>query len=322
MRIERLPDRVALVEETPCIEFPFAVPAQVTEPRVTAILSLPGEIKRRDTLGFAGDAGEVGLVGANATRHFDVGQPVSSLGPHEIPALGPPVVVAHHIQHAIELVASRAHIFGRPLEFGQGHRSIDEEFQFRGGKPAQVVLQLPRFIRPLEIGELLRDIIPGARNRGRGNLVVRPESRLPLVVDQSIGQHERAVGRPRGGMRTAQLLQPGDDHRGEIVRFQFAEKFFQKFVVQSQRGQKFLGGPPGHGTRLRRVIIRQQRLEDVRRHGGHIDFIRRRGQRTPAAIGGQGHARRNDQQGVFLLGILQDTPPQPRAQNLRLRCSE
>ena len=223
---------------------------------MTAVLPLTGKIKRRDSFGLAGDAGKVGLIGADSARHFNVGQTVSALGPHEISALGPSVVVAHHVQHTVELVASNAHIFRGPFEFGQRHRSIDEELQFRGGKPAQIMLQLPRFVRPQEVGKLIRDIVTGARNCRGGNLVMRPESRLPLVVDQSVGQHERAVSRPRAGMRTAQLLQTGDNHRGEIIRFQFAEKFFEKFVVQSQRGQEVLGGPRCHGACLRRVIVR------------------------------------------------------------------
>ena len=175
LRIERLADGIALLEETPGIQLPLAVPSQISEPGMAPVLPLAREVKGRDPPGLARDAGEVGLVGANPPGRVNSAQAVLAVGPQKNTLLGAPMIVPDHVEDTVELVMPRPRIFRRPLEFGAWHRGIDEELQFRRRKPAQIMLELPCLVGPVKIIELARDTLLRTRHRCRRHLMVRPE---------------------------------------------------------------------------------------------------------------------------------------------------
>ncbi len=322
LRIEGLPNGVALLEKTSGIQLPFAIAAQVTEPRMSSVLALTREINRGDALGFSGNAREIGLVRANTAGQFDVAQAVGSVGPHEDTAFRAVSVVTDHIEHAVEFVRPRADIFRRPLEFLARHGRIDEKFQLCRGETTQVVFELSRLVGAVEIIELPGHILRGPGHTARRHLLVRPERRLALVVDQSESQHERAVGGPRRRMRTAQLLQPRQNHGREVVRLQLAEKLLEEFVIRRQRGKKVFRGASRHWSLLRCVVIGKQGLQDFRRNTRSLQLLRRRGQGTPRRIAGQRCPGRNDEQGIVFLRIAQHAASEPSAQRLRFGRAE
>ena len=88
-------------------------------------------------------------------------------------------------------------------------------------------------------------------------------------MDQGEGQHERAVSGPRTRMSTSQLLETHQHDRREIVRLQFAEELFEELLVVRQLGQKVLRGPRCDRAAARRVVIRQKRLQNLRRQMFH-----------------------------------------------------
>ena len=65
LRVERLANGIALLEETPGIQLPLAVPSQISEPGMAPVLPLAREVKGGNPPGLTRDAGEVGLIGTN-----------------------------------------------------------------------------------------------------------------------------------------------------------------------------------------------------------------------------------------------------------------
>ena len=259
------------------------------------VAALTREVKRRNPFRFARDRREIGLIRADSAVQLDVGQPVAAVRPHENALLRPRHVIAHRLEHAVELVPPPAHILCRPLEFRPRHRRIDKELQLAHRQTPQIMLQLPRLVRPVKIIEPLRHILVTPRHGVRWHLVVRPERRLALIPHEGKRQHQRAVGWPRTRVRAPQLLEPGQRHGRKIIRFQLAEKFAQEFLVPCQLRQKILSGSVCHRTVMARVIGRQQRLQNFRRHTPNIDQLRRRRQRAPRTVGRQRHPRRHHQ---------------------------
>ena len=97
-------------------------------------------------------------------------------------------------------------------------------------------------------------------------------------MDQGEGQHERAVSGPRTRMSTSQLLETRQHDRCEIVRLQFAEKLFEEFLVVRQLDQKVFRGPRCDRAAARCVVIRQKRLQNLRRQMSGREGPGRRGQ--------------------------------------------
>ena len=203
LRIQRPAHRVILVQVAPRIHFPTSIAPQETEPSVPPVGSLPGEIQRGNPLRLPGQRREIRLIGADTALHFDIAQPVAAMRPIEDAALRPAMVVVDHFECLVELVSPEAHILRRPFQLGLGHRSIDDKFQLLRREPPQIELQPPRLVGPVEITKPLRHTIIRARHRRRTHLVVRPKRRLPLVVNQSVSDHQRTIGRPGRRMRRA-----------------------------------------------------------------------------------------------------------------------
>ncbi len=203
LRIQRPAHRVILVQVAPRIHFPTSVTPQEAEPRMTPIGSLSGEIQRRNPLRLPGHRREIRLIGADTALHFDIAQPVAAVRPMVDAALRPAMVVVDHFERLVELVSPEAHVLRRPLQFGLRHRCIDDKFELLGREPTQIELQPPRLVGPVKITEPLRHTVIRARHRRRTHLMMRPERRLPLVVNQSVSDHQRTIRRPGRRMRRA-----------------------------------------------------------------------------------------------------------------------
>ena len=289
---------------------------------MAAVRALPREVKCGNAARLAGQAGKVSLIGADPAPQFDVAEQIPPLVPDEIPPLHPALVVVHHAESTVELTASEFHVLGRPLEFRTRHRCVDDEFQFFRGQPAQIVIKFPRIvaldIKPEAVGERF---VHG-RHHFRRDLVVRPMRGRTLVVNQRVGQRQRTVFGQLVGMRGVNLLEPRQGHRRKIIGFQLTEKFPQKFRIAHQAGEEILLGPQSHRPVLRRVVVRQQGLQNLGRHPRVGELVRRGRQQTTTRIGRQRHTGRNDQQSVRILRILHHAASEISAQHFRFGRAE
>ena len=184
------------------------------------------------------------------------------------------------------------------------------------------MLELSCIVGARVVGKAVGQRFVHRHEKRRVDLVMRPERRRSLVVDQRESEHKRPVLRPLARMCGVKLLEPRQNHRREIVRREIPEELGEEVGITGQLQQKILVGTARHFVGLRRVIVRKKRLQNIRRNVGTFQTFGSGGKRASRAVGGKRHPGRNNQERAFLFRVLQNAPPEISIEHFGFGCAE